>query len=648
MNPEDKTYRTLLHFALETDIGFSLLIVQSGNDDLQTRWRDRLASDLSQRGIKLIAIEGKDLPAHAGARGIARDIRKHVPESGPRVISLSHLEEHTRPVIRSSSEKDRTAGPGLRPAPLITRINVERDDLVRAFPVPCILWVSPNTVRQMAEFAPDFYDIRDSEIRLPEAVRSGSLPNQSGKLRDIFISHNSECVPWVEVLVRNLEDQGYRVFLDIRELAPAESIADELCRGLKESRKGILVVTAKSIESGWVRETYNRMTVQQSENPDFAIIPVTLGKGVPDFPFLRDVRWLDFRNPETYRKAFCHLICAMEERHPGPDAAFRGELIMPPELTEEQPNQIEISFAEELFELFHTKQAVLLLAQGDRGQSAVKSSLSEQAGKRFHEENLIRLVLPYSPRSHKEDYFSVLGRQCGFSESVTSSAGFVSDFEERLKDRGEPLLIMVSGFENSCDEGLRDIAGAFRSLGERCPNLRFLLCGGERLADLFFVGTLSFPNSAEVCEWPELTAGDVHCMWEHRCPGQVLSERRVGELLHISGGHPGLLQQCLDFYHRNACSDPDTCKEALIQTPFVWQLFMSFIRDTAVRQRLCRLFEQNEVGDVRPYIFDPLLRRLYWRDLIKQSDDGKRLVWRCEVFRVVGRQVLECGYTDCG
>ncbi|MCP4344345.1 MAG: toll/interleukin-1 receptor domain-containing protein [Desulfobacterales bacterium] len=652
MNPEKDIYRRLLNFALETDIGFSLLIVQSDNYDLQSQWRDRLAIDLSHHRIKLVAIEGKDLPTGIGKKSITPNIQKHIPKSGPWVLSLSHFEGHTRPVIQSLSEKSQTGyiGAALQPAPLITRLNVERDALVQAFPVPFILWCSSGTVRQLAEFAPDFYDIRDSVLDLPKSGESSVTPLQTelhsplnrNKVYDVFISHKSEYKPWVEVLARNLKNRGYSVFLDSWELAPSKSIADELYRGLKQSRKGILMVTPEAIESGWVREEYDQMMVRQKKDPDFSIIPVIFGKEVTHFPFLRNIQWLDFRNPKTYRKAFYLLLCAIQNRKPDPNYNFEDELIIPAVLKEEtgQPAEWQLPFVEELFELFYRKQAVLLLAQADRGQSAMNSCLLKRAERLFGKENVLHLVPPYSPHTDMKNYFSVIGQQCNFSEVISDSAALTRAFENRLT-QSRRLFVLVNGFENSCEEGREELAGVFRDLNERYyQNLRILICGGEKLADLYFVGTLSFLNHAEVREWPELNVNDICLIIEQSCSGRNISEKEAEELLNVSGGHPRLLEQCLDFLNSDACFDSDACQNALMQSPFVWQLFTPFVQDTVITKRLCQLLEQDQVGYAQPYLFDPLLRRLYWKNLLKRSSDGKRLVWRCEALQAAGRQIL--------
>jgi len=114
---------------------------------------------------------------------------------------------------------------------------------------------------------------------------------------DVFISHKSDCKPWVLTLAQNLKNHGFNVALDEWVLVPGESIAQGLANALINSKKGIIVVTPEAIESGWVKNEYYQMLHQRSQVPGFSIIPVLLGQEFPGFPFMKDIFWVDFRDP---------------------------------------------------------------------------------------------------------------------------------------------------------------------------------------------------------------------------------------------------------------------------------------------------------------------------------------------------------------
>jgi hypothetical protein len=233
-------------------------------------------------------------------------------------------------------------------------------------------------------------------------------------------------------LAQNLRHRGSSVFLDVWELVPGPSLMDGLYRGLQQSRTGVPVVTPEAWESGWVREEYHQMMAQKVEG-NFSIMPVIVGREVPDVPFLRDVLWVDFRPPRSYREAFYHLLCAIDNRPPGPAVELSGELLPPPPLNRATtPHQDELAFIEALFELFYTRQAVLLFAQADRGHSAMKSCLLERARRQFGTPNVLHFVPPCNPYANTDEYCAVLGRQCAVSPRVASPEALLYALEEKL------------------------------------------------------------------------------------------------------------------------------------------------------------------------------------------------------------------------
>jgi hypothetical protein len=159
---------------------------------------------------------------------------------------------------------------------------------------------------------------------------------------------------------------------------------------------------------------------------------------------------------------------------------------------------------------------------------------------------------------------------------------------EKQLEQTRNLFLLITRFEQGNDTGNREFAGVLRSLLEKHQNLYILICGGEKLADLFFGGELSLLNVSEAQELP-----------------------------------------CSDF-------DENQCKLKL------QQLFTPFKRKPDDRQQLCRLLENEDVGTFVTLDFsDPLIKRLYWKNLLKKSLDGKRIVWRSEVLREIGREILE-------
>ncbi len=333
------------------------------------------------------------------------------------------------------------------------------------------------------------------------------------KKYDVFISHSrQDSKPWVKILAQDLKKQGFEVFLDEWELVPGRSFLKGLYQGLNQSKNGILVITPKVGESEWVRKEYEHMLVRMGDDPDFAIIPVQLCDKLPDLPFFGSFTRIDFRDQNNYPQSFYSLTCAIKNIPPGANLELKSNLKMPL-IIPNKPRQTgvdEISFVKNLFELFFVNQAVLLLAQKDRFHEYEKFQLLEQAMMQFGEKRCLNLTLPYCTQADMSTYYSFLGKQLEFPQSVTDSTSLIYAFHE-LFCEDQIFFLMVNNFEDSCKKGQEEISGVLRALNESFPQkLKILICGGEQLEELYYKGPLSYLNHAEICEFPELTIADIY------------------------------------------------------------------------------------------------------------------------------------------
>ncbi len=475
------------------------------------------------------------------------------------------------------------------------------------------------------------------------AIFQGQLIFMAGDNRydyDVFLSHASANKRWVEVLARNLKNQGKRVFFDEWSLVPGGELVDGLYEGLQHSRAGLLVVSPEAANSGWVGREYKNMLNRKANDPDFIIVPVVYGE-LAEFPFMQELLWVDFRPPIDYRKAFHRMLCGLEGRAPGSEQVFKGALEIPGEDADTPLEESAEDFFDEVFNALDMSSILLLLAQADRASGSVIQGLLERAQERFAESNTFHLTPPFDPRASTDDYFCLLARQCGLGGEGISSVGFESALYARLAS-GEPLFLLISGFENGSDEGRRLLAGTLRNVTEKHPqDLRVLICGSEKLADLKYAqGTLSMLNHAEVREWPELTPADVQALQAQTSPSEKLPGAEATRVLKASGGHPRLLRYCLEQRHKQGSLNEPTYRDLLAKSPIAFQLFAPFRSNPEVVAKLRTWLGQDELGPSEPYLFDDLLRRLFWRNLLYVCN-GK-LRWRCEALKSAGRRVLDC------
>jgi hypothetical protein len=133
---------------------------------------------------------------------------------------------------------------------------------------------------------------------------------------DVFLSHNSVDKPWVIKLKNDLLRYGVSVWLDKDEIQPGDLFAKALEEGLVNSRAVALVVSPEAMDSGWVEEEYyHALGLAQSKQFPLRLIPVMLRDA--ELPgFLKERRWVDFRDETTYTQSVCTLVWGITGKKP--------------------------------------------------------------------------------------------------------------------------------------------------------------------------------------------------------------------------------------------------------------------------------------------------------------------------------------------
>ena len=270
---------------------------------------------------------------------------------------------------------------------------------------------------------------------------------------------------------------------------------------------------------------------------------------------------------------------------------------------------------------------------------------------------MLHIQPPYSVSTVPAEYFAAIGRQCGLGD-VASDYEFESALERRLL-AGERIFCLVSRFEQGTPALRETLAGILRSLSEmHSGRLHLLLCGGQALADLKYrSGDLSLLNIAQVHHWPDPSLADLMQLARDRWPEQPWAEPVVAALQALSGGHPALFEEGLQWLvdHPGAGASLHEGQPAFIalrthlaSSPRLWQTFLPLAQAPASRARLQQLLSSEDLGRARPYLQDDDLRSLFWGNLIlaRGTGDAARLHWRCATIRDAGFMVLDSCSAD--
>ena len=467
-----------------------------------------------------------------------------------------------------------------------------------------------------------------------------SLPSEQPEHYDIFISYRTTRRPWVEVLARNLQTQGYKVFLDVWELIAGDNFTDKIYSALQNSKCALLIATPEAAESGWVQEEYQYMFNRSKNSTDFHWIPIVLGE-FPDFPFLSNVQAVDFENSsnEIYRASFQKLLCGLKQQAPGANPCFSGDLTFPE--IQESSKQSTITtnqhtFIKEVWSRLEASIPLMILAQADTNTQHYIQALKQSLKKDYSSATFLHLFPPASVRVDNAAYFGRLAKQCGLSEPVSESWEWANALHERLEQGGE-FVLLITGFENGAEDTRGELAAELRGLLSSYPNtLKLIVMGSEQLAAAKYkLGKHSFFNDLDEMRLPDLIEQDLNELYLNRYPDLSIGSKTLHELLSFTGKHPRLIECALQYLKRGDKDWQNSIKNSALPS----QLFTRF-RSKSEAQPLGDLLKHQTLGRYDAWPQDPLVRRLYWQNLITNRDG--QFVWRCAFVQETGQELLKC------
>ncbi|WP_165742084.1 toll/interleukin-1 receptor domain-containing protein [Candidatus Thiosymbion oneisti] len=454
---------------------------------------------------------------------------------------------------------------------------------------------------------------------------------------DVFLSHNSSDKPTVRALKQALTEQGLKCWLDEEQLRPGLSWQDLLEQAIKTCGSVAVCIAADGL--GPWQDQEMQAALRLAVKDGCPIIPVLLPEAPskPELPlFLGNRIWVDLRG-ELDAEGIDRLIWGITGKKPGEDTSAQsyipgGREILTP---------TDVRFLDEIFEHLYTSPTLILLAQENQERHAVLEVLRERAQDRFDADQTLYLVPPRNPDADEAEFFHVLGRRAGMNPPAESALAFEDYLDQRLIG-GERLFLLVAGLSKCSNIGRRRLASGLRGLSDAHDDaLRMVLVGGEGLAELKHAqGDLSLLSHAEPLDWPELNTGDLMELARQGRPPLDLTPEGAWDMLEVTGGHPRLIQETLRCRAKGA--PPEACIRNLASSKQIESQFITLTRTWEDAQRIADWLGQDDLGPCRGWISDPLLRRLYWKNLLRAKGlvGSERLVWRCQAIIDAGRRVL--------
>jgi hypothetical protein len=131
----------------------------------------------------------------------------------------------------------------------------------------------------------------------------------------VFLSYSHEDRPVAQKLAIDLTRAGLDVWYDSWEIRPGDSIVEKIDHGLRVHDYLVVVLTPRSVESGWVRRELNSSLMKNVSARDIKIIPALFEPC--DMPsLLADISYANFT--ASYTRGFDDLLHALGITTPVP------------------------------------------------------------------------------------------------------------------------------------------------------------------------------------------------------------------------------------------------------------------------------------------------------------------------------------------
>jgi len=160
-------------------------------------------------------------------------------------------------------------------------------------------------------------------------VHGGSINEKGAPIgANVFFSHSSKDKSLARRIATDLVNAGIEVWLDEWNIFVGDSITQKIQHGLDSADFVAVLLTEKSICSGWVEKEWQSLIGREAERREVSILPLLAEKcRLPTL--LRDKRFADFTG--DYSTAIKELIKAIKQhslRSPGARRSIYGKQLL--------------------------------------------------------------------------------------------------------------------------------------------------------------------------------------------------------------------------------------------------------------------------------------------------------------------------------
>lgn len=133
------------------------------------------------------------------------------------------------------------------------------------------------------------------------------LPDFLTKKYKMFLCHSSDDKVFVDKLANGIQGSAIYLWYDKWNIKVGDSIVDEIDKGIKESEYLGIVISSKSLESGWVKKELNVAIMAELEKKKVVVLPILIEDVWDKVPnFLIEKKYADFRT--SYEEGLEELL----------------------------------------------------------------------------------------------------------------------------------------------------------------------------------------------------------------------------------------------------------------------------------------------------------------------------------------------------
>jgi len=245
------------------------------------------------------------------------------------------------------------------------------------------------------------------------------------------------------------------------------------------------------------------------------------------------------------------------------------------------PKLINKGFVQDVLDGIEEDRLVVLFSQDLTDIADHYQNIKLQMKSKFSDKFYTVAIPSYV--DEEEEYFTCIADDCGMSCDIKRVNDWNIVMRGRLKERSEPLMLLVTEIENGNQELDKQFANILRNLKNEFAHFHALFIGRKALAYLVYgEGNLSPLNNAKQMFFPD--------------EGMKLGEEKITQLFHTLG--------------------------------------------SKYRPQLCKLLEKKSLGRYSTWSYNETINQLFWKNLLVKN--GKNFAWRGELTKEVGRDVLGC------